>query len=70
MSIKQSAASRTEVGPLQTATVGPDQTAIPIHASDNAVMPSAPKRFWVFMLIYGIADLIDRFVVYRLWIKA
>jgi hypothetical protein len=33
-------------------------------------MPSAPKRFWVFMLIYGIADLIDRFVVYRLWIKA
>jgi hypothetical protein len=28
MSIKQSAASRTEVGPLQTATVGPDQTAI------------------------------------------
>ncbi len=29
MSTEQSAASRTEVGPLQAAAVGPDQTAVP-----------------------------------------
>jgi hypothetical protein len=29
MSTEQSAASRTEVGPVETAAVGPDQTAVP-----------------------------------------
>jgi hypothetical protein len=33
MSTEQSAASRTEVGPVQAAAVGPDQTAVPMQAS-------------------------------------
>ncbi|HEV3321111.1 MAG TPA: hypothetical protein VG147_02840 [Solirubrobacteraceae bacterium] len=32
MSTEQSAASQTEVGPVETATVGPDQTAVPSHS--------------------------------------
>jgi hypothetical protein len=38
MSLKQSAASRTEVGPLQAATAGPLQTAIPSCTSFSLSM--------------------------------
>jgi uncharacterized protein YdaL len=37
MSLKQSAASRTEVGPVQTAAAGPDQTAVPTYPNARLI---------------------------------
>jgi hypothetical protein len=42
MSIEPSAAARTEVGPVETAAMGPDQTAAPMRAET--------RRFAAFSL--------------------
>jgi hypothetical protein len=41
MSTEQSAATRTEVGPVQAAAVGPDQTAVPSDRQAQAQCPRA-----------------------------
>jgi hypothetical protein len=53
MSLKQSAASRTEVGPVQTAAVGPDQTAVPSVAVIAFRCGLCDRRGYDFALIPG-----------------
>ena len=52
MSTEQSAASRTEVGPVETAAVGPDQTAIPTGVGHRRIaeqlgVPKDTVRGWL-----------------------
>ena len=44
MSTEQSAASRTEVGPVETAAVGPDQTAVPTYIRNKTLSELLYRR--------------------------